>query len=166
MTTDDDLFRQAMEGVAPLEEDDTKPHRLPVQHRAEKPARVRAGRPVEFQMDVFGGHVEGRAPGVGREPLKKLRRGKIPIDLTLDLHGLSEADARDEVREALDSVWERGGRCVEIIHGKGLHSEGWPVLKERLPGWLAEPPHGRRILAFSTVPANPGTMWVLLRKRR
>lgn len=167
---DDDFFRQAMEGqgVAPLEDDDTRPHRLPVSHRARKPSRAADGafEPVAFQIEVVGEIVEGHAPDVGREPLKKLRRGKFPVEAELDLHGLTEREAHRAVRDELALAWRRGERCLLVIHGKGLHSDGPAVLKERLPGWLAEPPHGRRVLAFATVPQNTGEMRVLLKRRK
>jgi DNA-nicking Smr family endonuclease len=56
---------------------------------------------------------------------------------------------------------------VLVVHGRGLHSPGAPVLKHALPGWLAEPPLGQRVLAFaSATPPHGGTgaTFVLLRR--
>ena len=62
-----------------------------------------------------------------------------------------------------------GGRCVLVIHGRGRHSEAAPVLKEALLGWLAEPPVGSLVLAFSSARGGDGGVgatYVLLRRDR
>ena len=61
------------------------------------------------------------------------------------------------------------GRCVLVIHGRGRHSETEPILKEALLGWLAEPPVGPLVLAFSNAlggDGGVGATYVLLRRER
>lgn len=169
MSHDDDLFRNAMEGVEPLAEEDA-PQTVPRKRVAEKIPRIDLGPPVRFDIERFGERVEALAPNAGRESLRRLLRGVHEIDHVVDLHGHPEEAAHDRVLYALERAWSEGWRCLQIIHGRGLHSEeGWSVLKERLPGWLAERPHGRRILAFATAPPDrggTGATLVLLRKHR
>jgi DNA-nicking Smr family endonuclease len=124
---------------------------------------------VSFQVERRGDRVLGLAQGIDRAHLDRLSRGETPVDLELDLHGLSAADARRLVRETLRCAHEDGDRCVLIIHGRGKHSELSPVLREGLVEWLQEPPTSRLVMAFAS--ARPGdggvgASYVLLRRRR
>jgi DNA-nicking Smr family endonuclease len=69
----------------------------------------------------------------------------------------------------LRSVHAEGGRCVLVIHGRGRHSEGEPVLKEALLEWLAEPPVASLVMAFASASGGDGGVgatYVLLRSER
>jgi DNA-nicking Smr family endonuclease len=115
-----------------------------------------------------GERVEGRAPGIDRKHLRRLRSGDVRVDVRVDLHGLHGPEAREAVREALIGAAEAGLRCALVIHGRGQRSESGPVLKQALTRWLAEPPLGARVMAFaSATPADGGTgaTYVLLRRR-
>ncbi len=56
------------------------------------------------------------------------RRMKVQADL--DLHGVRSLDAVDEVRHFIHASREAGLKVVRIVHGKGHHSEGGPVLRD------------------------------------
>jgi DNA-nicking Smr family endonuclease len=123
--------------------------------------------PVQFEVTRAGERVEGGAPGIDRKHLRRLRSGAVPVDIRVDLHGLRGEGARKAVREALIAACEAGQRCALVIHGRGQRSESGPVLKQALPGWLAEPPLGARVMAFaSATPEDGGTgaTYVLLRR--
>ena len=88
---------------------------------------------------------------------------------SLDLHGFTEAEARAVVRHEVEESWRRGRRCLLVIHGRGRHSAGGPVLREALPDWLATPPLAHRVIAFVTAPeryGGAGATLVLLRPGR
>ncbi len=124
---------------------------------------------VAFEIDRLGERVEGIAPGVDRSHLRKLRNGEVARDARLDLHGLSESDAKARVRDTLLRVRDEGGRCVLVIHGRGRHSPAEPVLKEALYEWLAEPPLGPVVMAFTSATGGDGGVgatYVLLRQNR
>ena len=124
---------------------------------------------VAFEIDRLGERVEGIAPGVDRSHLRKLRNGEVARDARLDLHGLSESDAKARVRDTLLRVRGEGGRCVLVIHGRGRHSPAEPVLKEALYEWLAEPPLGATVMAFTSATGGDGGVgatYVLLRQNR
>jgi len=172
--TDDDLtaFEKAMREVEPLGEEDG-PATITVRKPRVELSTDEVGEPVRFHIEQWGEPPNERwqatAPGVGRQPLERLRKGRVPIQRDVDLHGLDAERAREEVFEALHQMWERRERGLLIVHGRGLHSEAGPVLKSSLPGWLAAPPHGRRILGFLTAPpelGGAGATLVLLRKRK
>jgi DNA-nicking Smr family endonuclease len=164
---DDDrsAFSEAMKGVRPLA-GRTKAQPPPGNPAASPSAPPEA--PVEFEISHSGERVEGRAAGIDAKHLRKLRRGAVSVDVRVDLHGLRGQQARAAVRAALLGAVEAGQRCALVIHGRGRSSEAEPVLKQALPGWLAEPPLGARVMAFaSAIPADggAGATYVLLRRR-
>jgi len=102
--------------------------------------------------------------GVRTQVMRRLRRGLIPIEGELDLHGLSQTAARYQLAEFLTDSRDAGRRCVRIVHGKGYRSGArGPVLKMAVDLWL------RRhldVLAFTSARAidgGTGAVYVLLR---
>jgi DNA-nicking Smr family endonuclease len=102
--------------------------------------------------------------GVRIQEMRKLRRGLYPAQDELDLHGFTQAAARDRLADFIVASRDAGYRCVRIIHGKGFrsHSRGG-VLKTAVDLWL------RRhldVLAFASAKAidgGTGALYVLLR---
>ncbi len=105
-----------------------------------------------------------RRPGVRTHVLRRLRRGLYPIEDELDLHGLSQSAARDQLAEFIAANCEAGHRCVRIIHGKGYRSGArGPILKIAVDAWLRR--HGE-VMAFTSARAidgGTGAVYVLLR---
>ena len=98
--------------------------------------------------------------GLGREVLRKLRRGHWIVQDCVDLHGLNREEARPRLAEFLGACVKRGLRCVRVIHGKGLRSpRGEPVLKGKVQRWLAQ---RDEVLAYCQAPANEGGSGALL----
>jgi DNA-nicking Smr family endonuclease len=127
----------------------------------------REAEPVRFEGLRNGERLEGRAPGIDRKLLRRLRAGAFEVEQRVDLHGLLAAEARESVREAMIEAFAAGRRCVLVIHGRGLHSSEQPVLKRALPDWLAEPPLGERVMAFASATPEHGGLgatYVLLRR--
>ncbi|NOZ32169.1 MAG: hypothetical protein GXP01_03655 [Alphaproteobacteria bacterium] len=80
-------------------------------------------------------------PGLRR----RVARGRLEIDATLDLHGLRQSQAHGALCRFIEHVWSRGARTVLIITGKGVKRTGFAafeqkgVLRHAVPVWLAEP---------------------------
>jgi DNA-nicking Smr family endonuclease len=78
---------------------------------------------------------------------KKLGRGRIAIDGTLDLHGMRQNEAHAALTRYLMARAARGDRTILVITGKGLKKlNGDPtnivergVLRTMLPLWLNSP---------------------------
>lgn len=123
---------------------------------------------ARFTLDDRGPDgVDGWASGFDRRELRALRRGAVEPELEVDLHGLVRADARRALRALLREAVETGARCVLVVHGRGNRSEAGPVLRASLADWLAEEPHGPRVLAFAAAAdRRGGATYVLLRRRR
>ncbi|MDX8408715.1 MAG: Smr/MutS family protein [Mariprofundales bacterium] len=105
------------------------------------------------------------SPGISRERLRKL--GQSRADLLIDLHGMNRDQAVAQLQLALTSLVARGGRMVEIIHGRGLHSQGKAILRQALYDWLrSEQIHGLVLAAIAKPNSGGGACLVLLRRRR
>jgi DNA-nicking Smr family endonuclease len=113
-------------------------------------------------------YIEGAAPGLDPQILRKLRAGDFSVQGHLDLHGLTRAEAKDAVTRFLVDARHQRKRCVLIVHGRGLHSKDQlPVLKEGLQGWLTRGRLADQVLAFSTArphDGGAGAVYVLLRR--
>lgn len=76
---------------------------------------------------------------------RRLRRGQIDIDATIDLHGMRQNEAREALQRFVPARVARGDRTVLVITGKGLRKADGPegmergVLRAMLPVWLSEP---------------------------
>ena len=105
-----------------------------------------------------------RRAGVREQTLRQLRRGRYPVEAELDLHGLSQAAARDYLAEFIASSRHAGLRCVRVVHGKGYRSGArGPVLKIAVNNWLKR---HTDVLAFTSarvIDGGTGAVYVLLR---
>ncbi len=160
---DEALFLEAMRGVSELDRSD---RREPVSPPAARP-RAAGQTPRGFTVDASADGVEGRGPGVNERVVADLRAGTRPIDRTVDLHGQRRQPAVDLVRRHVDIAVEAGQRCLLIVHGRGSHSGGAPVLRDAVVEALSSGATAKRVRAFCT--ARPqhggaGAMYVLLAK--
>ena len=74
------------------------------------------------------------------------------------------------VERFLSAAYQKGQRCVLIIHGRGRNSKDQvPVLKERIKVWLGRSGLAKYVLAFTTArlcDGGAGALYVLLRRNR
>lgn len=154
-------FREAMRDVKPLR------HARRVRPT---PGARGSSTPRKAHRPAFGARVGGtetlsfRRAGVRDQVIRKLRRGLIPIEDELDLHGLNQSAARDLLEEFIVQQREAGHRCARIIHGKGYRSGArGPILKMLVNGWLKR---HLDVLAFCSarpIDGGAGAVYVLLR---
>jgi DNA-nicking Smr family endonuclease len=158
-------FQKAVGDAAPLEgRDQVRPPPKTLRRR-----RRVDGETAGFEVDRLGERVEGIAPGIDRDLLRRLRNREFPPDARVDLHGLDVASARRRVRESVGRAHGDGERCVLVIHGRGRHSESEPILKEALLDWLAEAPLASQVMAFCSATGGDGGVgatYLLLRRER
>lgn len=92
--------------------------------------------------------------GLSRMTLRKLRRGIWPIQDSLDLHGNNSDAARKLLQEFLHEAAQRKLRCVLVIHGKGLNSQGGEaVLRKLTRHWLTQ---HQQVLGYCDAPGKNG----------
>jgi DNA-nicking Smr family endonuclease len=152
---DTDLFRQALEGVTPLPPTD----RITPKPKPRKfTASAAPSSPIPNTLSDHGAGdiaiTEFLRNGISRLTLRDLRRGRWRAEDELDLHGLTNDEARKILVEFLHHATQRGLRCVHIIHGKGWRSEGRDgILKVNTRHWLTQ--HAQ-VLAFCEAPPQAG----------
>jgi DNA-nicking Smr family endonuclease len=142
-----------------------KKPRAPARHPVAAPARPAPAPPAPISRDADISH--GKASGIDRRSAERLKRGRLPIEGRLDLHGLTQAAAHERLDEFLARAEAAGKRCVLVITGKGLASGG--VLRDQVPRWLNLPHNRARVLAFDYAQGQhggSGAIYVLLKRRR
>ena len=136
--------------------------------RAELPEVGLAERLKERQ-ERSAGSPEASLFNLDRRTTERLKRGQIPIEAQLDLHGLTQQEALDALANFLSTAIEAGQRCVLVITGKGTAREGGGVLRTLIPGWLAEGAYREWVLAAERAQprhGGDGALYVLLRRQR
>ncbi|MEM7483341.1 MAG: Smr/MutS family protein [Acidobacteriota bacterium] len=155
---DDDAFHRAMRGVEPLEQETERVGGAPKRKKKLRlpPAERRIPR---FEVRRYDDQLEGLVESAHPRQLRTLHRDaqqtKRPLP-RIDLHGLTAEVAQEVILSALRRAREEGQRIVLIIHGRGLHSESGPILKERLTDWLIGAPAAHWVRAFRTAPPEMG----------
>jgi DNA-nicking Smr family endonuclease len=137
----------------------------PEEHRLMKAA---VGGIPALQVDDHPEYIEGWVSPSGKRFLTGLRSGTYSIQEQLDLHGLTQEEARIAIEEFVDRASRFRSCCVKIIHGRGMNSPGArAILKEKLPGWLSTRRMSRHVVAFASAPfadGGVGATYVLLRR--
>jgi len=98
-----------------------------------------------------------------RRTVQRLKRGHIPIEARLDLHGMTQAEAHEALARFIARSHASGLRAVIVITGKS------GVLHSAVPRWLEEGENRAHILGSSRAEAQhggEGALYLLLRRQR
>ena len=169
------LFREAVRDVKPLGQSGVPADPQRSRGRRSRPAArfTRADRLAVLAESLSGEimdpalaggeelvfHRAGIQPGV----LRKLRRGDYRVQGEIDLHGLTVAEAKQELRAFLAQALARQWRCVRIVHGKGLRSgHRGPVLKGMVGAMLRKVGPVLAYVSARQVDGGTGAVYVLL----
>lgn len=149
-------FAQLIRGVKPLDATTDRAARDTAPAQAEGGARARlealVAEGIRFEVVDDGESLEGRRLDVDPREIRKLRQLRYAVDGTLDLHGLTAAEARTKVESFLRRRRLQGDRAVVIVHGKGSHSpRGVAILRGELAAWLSQGKAQRDVAAFASV---------------
>ena len=124
------LWRRVVAGVK-----SRRPRASDADDKEEEPPRVH--RPVKAPAPLAPTHPRtATAPPQDRGGEKRVRRGKLEVGATLDLHGHTQDSGRAALERFLRAAQKRGDTAVIVVTGVGRGGAG--VLKRRLPEWLAE----------------------------
>ncbi len=97
-------------------------------------------------------------------PLSRKRLLKLSVQRSLDLHGCTAEEARAELEAFLLDSKRRGLNKVLVIHGKGYHSEGRPVLKGEVIKILERSPIAGEFGTADRRDGGSGAVWVLIKQ--
>jgi DNA-nicking Smr family endonuclease len=152
------LWRETMRGVTPLRPDppdeiiplpparESKSRRAPASSKPAPPARP--GNTID---------------ALDRRTAARLKRGTLPIEARLDLHGMTQSEAHDALARFLARAQKHGSRAVLVITGKS------GVLHGTVPRWLDEGGNRNRIIAIRRAHAQhggEGALYLMLRRVR
>lgn len=105
--------------------------------------------------------------GLQNKVLNDFKKGRLPIQAKLDLHGYTAHEAIQMMQRFLHNCQSQHKRCALIVHGKGKFGRFHkPVLKNIVNQWL---PTQETVLAFeSAQPRNggAGAIYVLIKQSR
>lgn len=156
------LFREAIPGIKRLK-NDTVLHKPQKKHKFIVSSKRLIQQQVDtsyYFLDEFyfsdefqpmldnEGPVRHVKPNVSHFELKKLRRGDYSPELFLDLHGLTQREAKKELGALIAACQREYVHCACIMHGHGKH-----ILKQQTPLWLAQHPD---VEAFHQAPRKLG----------
>ncbi len=155
------LFQDAVKGVKKLRQDTIiqKPIKNRKQREQHKFSRETKDNEFFFS-DEFVPHLSEEGPmrysraDVSKYEVKRLRRGVYVPDVYLDMHGMTQAEAKAELAAMITYCVKEGINCASVMHGIGKH-----ILKQKVPVWLAQHPD---VLAFHQAPLEFGGNGALL----
>jgi len=165
------LWKAVTETVKPLQNRD-----LPVEDAASPPPSAKSVKrqgprlpPVPTPKTPLPELRHGQQPGLDKSTAKRLRRGKVQIAARLDLHGLTQNEARPILEDFIERAWASNKREVLIITGKGTRADGSiGILREAVPRWLNISVNRNRITAFTHAApkdGGEGALYVRLKRR-
>ena len=70
---------------------------------------------------------------------RKLARGRLPLEASIDLHGLTQSQAYGLLYGFIARAHAKGLRHVLVVTGKGASSGSDGVLRRAVPHWLRTP---------------------------
>jgi DNA-nicking Smr family endonuclease len=157
---DAELFREAIGEVRRIESeaaagDRPRPAPEPKRLKIDESEALRESRDLAGSLPPLdGAELQNyRRPEIPERTLKQLRRGEFSVQDEIDLHSLRASDAELVLKRFLNEARSGMNCCVRIVHGKGLRSEGAPVLKMLVDRVLRQ---RGDVLAFASAPVNQG----------
>ncbi len=169
---DAELFHQMMEGVKPLPQKKIDPDSAPVTAKPKRPLKPLIKHTSFGELDyapwVAADEVLSFARnGIQQKMIMKLKKGQVPVEGKIDLHGNTVNDAGAKLEHAINAALGNKQRCVLVVHGRGKGSfDQKPAIKTHVNQWLR---NSENVLAFhSAQPQHGGTgaVYVLLKRQR
>ncbi|WNO55077.1 Smr/MutS family protein [Stakelama saccharophila] len=164
------LWQRVTSGVRPLEPGRPATPTAPAKARARDVAA-----PVAPSPRIAPAPVATRAvPGLDGGWDRRIGKGRIEPDRTIDLHGHSLASAHAMLDRGLAEAIHLGERVILLVTGRAPRGEGMRPhvrgsIRASVEDWIAVSPHAARIAAIR--PAHPrhggaGALYVILRRAR
>jgi len=140
------------------------------------PSSKRAPRLATPSQQAGKSKDKGSLAAIDRRTEQKLKRGRIAIGATLDLHGLKQKAAHARLSQFIQRASADGHKAVLVITGRGgpsgdsdgfMPTDRRGVLKAQVPLWIEEPP--LRALISGVRVAGPrhggaGALYIILKR--
>lgn len=179
---EEDLWHKISQTIKPIAKKQASQHTQTAAITPKKPKNDSLGKHnrqqnsgQDTQQPTTPPHSPDNTAGIDRNTLARLKKGQIPIESTLDLHGLNQQQAHVAVERFICNAFAAGKRCVLVITGKGIRDLSGSgeykrgVIRQAFPTWLKEPVFHDKILKY--VPAAPkdggqGAFYIYLKRSR
>jgi DNA-nicking Smr family endonuclease len=172
-STDAVAFRTAMRDVKPLAAHPPRPMAPRPKRRTRiQPPHTDAAEDLDAAMPLIAtaagedaaASLSFHRAGIRDQMMRRLRRGLIPSEDELDLHGLTQTEARDRLADFIAHSRNAGRRCVRVVHGKGYRSGArGPILKTAVNLWLRRHLDVMAFTSAKAIDGGTGAVYVLLR---
>ena len=173
-----DLWREVTREIQPLSPKRQAPPATPQKPKATEAERPRcrpretkgaeASRPRQVvTKDAAPQLSHGTSSGLDKRQGERLRKGRLPIEARLDLHGLHLGPAQRRLERFLADAQGQGKRCVLVITGKGRGEGG--ALRREVPSWLNRPDVRAMVVSFTYAQpkdGGEGALYILLKRKR
>lgn len=127
------LWRRVAKTLKPRRTADV--HAEPIEKELERALATRKRFSAPVSTPAPKARQPEKSPPADRASEKRVRRGKVDVAATLDLHGHTQGSGHAMLTSFLCSAHASGDRTVLVVTGVGRAGEG--VLKRRLPNWLS-----------------------------
>ena len=97
---------------------------------------------------------------------KQIKSNKLNFDAVIDLHGKTEVQAYESIKNFIKECFFNNFKSIMIITGKGPNSKG--KLKLKTPIWLKSEDLSKYVVGFETMPhdkGGEGALFVQLKNR-
>lgn len=160
--TNDDiaLFKNSIGNTRQLKQDTVvhKPRKIQQKIVVEKIRQERSNTEFYFSDDyqplLHEDPIRYLREGADANEVKKLKRGYYDPELFLDLHGLTQKEAKTEIAALIAACLREHVSCACIMYGHGKN-----ILKRQTPMWLAQHPD---VICFHQSPKEFGGNAALL----
>ena len=128
-------------------------------------------RPAKPAQAVPATQASSRLPPhpIEKPVVRKLAKGRLPIDGRIDLHGLTQSEAHNLLFGFLARAHERGLRHVLVITGKGASRGSEGELKRAVPVWRSKPEFRFLISGYEDAArghGGEGALYIRLRREK
>jgi DNA-nicking Smr family endonuclease len=172
------LWRHVVRNVNPFHTsrhptEETVPEPPPVEAKKSPVQRLREPAPLVAPAPQPALAV-GKVVDMDKRTARRLKRGELPVDGRIDLHGLTLDQAHGALTSYLRGAHNRGARCVVVVTGKGKGGEGpngekTGKIRRETPHWLNQSALRPLVLAVTearTHDGGTGAFYVLLKRKR
>ena len=163
------LFQQVMKDVKPLRRGNERKYTEPVTKRKDTNQTKLDCQTIGQTKPELAELQHGDIGGLDRRTGKRFKRGQLPVEAHLDLHGMTQSEAYSQLKCFLSEQQQTGRRCVMVVTGKGTGKAGGGVLRTIVPNWLNEIANRKNILAFEYArqkDGGAGALYVLLKRNK
>ncbi|MCC0038986.1 MAG: Smr/MutS family protein [Brucellaceae bacterium] len=161
------LWNRIARTTKPMPGKSVEPDPVPVSPPSDAPKLVDRPALVSPVAPRSSGAEGPRQHVFDRTTRTKLAKGRLTLDASVDLHGLTQEQAHALLLRFLHQASGAGYRHVLVVTGKGASFGSDGILKRAVPEWLKTAPFRALVSGYSAAARNHGGEGAIyLRMRR